>query len=217
MGIQDSLQRGLRRLPSEREPGSGGGWEFRTRFREDCDPQQTGSRSLRLTYRGNSGLASERIATNFPCGTYSVPHNVRGNSGLASERIATVTLPRSSHGPRREWEFRTRFREDCDHRQRVGGGLRHANAVGIQDSLQRGLRPNDSHYELKHKLCGGNSGLASERIATLRWHPLHRPEWWACGNSGLASERIATSSVVNSFDSSTALWEFRTRFREDCD
>ncbi len=65
-----------------------------------------------------------------------------------------------------KWEFRTRFREDCDR-------------APLQDPL---------HVDLVE---GGNSGLASERIATrhLRfWRPVSRSRW-----------------------------EFRTRFREDCD
>jgi len=38
------------------------------------------------------------------------------------------------------WEFRTRFREDCDLLQFVFGHS-YLPSVGIQDSLQRGLRP----------------------------------------------------------------------------
>ncbi|GEM_PF-1958576 len=142
VGIQDSLQRGLRpALSSSGKPSKRSMWEFRTRFREDCDPRPSGLRAPIFAACGNSGLASERIATSSPESSEGFGPRIGGNSGLASERIATdflhwtglLILP---------WEFRTRFREDCD-------------------KILLNPRKNNP------KPCG-NSGLASERIATVK-------------------------------------------------
>ncbi len=113
---------------------------------------------------GNSGLASERIATLSSSGSISMRCFNCGNSGLASERIAT-----------------------------------------FNSGAYRFLTP-----------WGGNSGLASERIATPRGGRVRMP-WGARGNSGLASERIATGRNTDDGVISQKPWEFRTRFREDCD
>ncbi len=92
VGIQDSLQRGLRHtVGKDAHDGSLTAWEFRTRFREDCDGK------------------------------------LKDEAGRESAL---------------EWEFRTRFREDCDRHLPLifFTTILYSTQVGIQDSLQRGLR-----------------------------------------------------------------------------
>ena len=139
MGIQDSLQRGLRRAMNRNSTNAvSKRWEFRTRFREDCD--------LLLRLRHSSCLLC-------------------GNSGLASERIATVV----------QFLQLRRIEIPVGIQDSLQRGLRQSNSVagdspnlfvGIQDSLQRGLRRTRLVMIDDVNSLSGNSGLASERIAT---------------------------------------------------
>ncbi len=194
------------------------GWEFRTRFREDCD-RGLGSLRGEKFLRGNSGLASERIATSPKPESESRKLISCGNSGLASERIATGKKNGGVFCSPKPWEFRTRFREDCDR----GSGLAPRLATA----------------------WGGNSGLASERIATYVRTPYfevrsittawefrtrfredcdyHEIEHKACcqfmfvGIQDSLQRGLRPLSIIEGVKSKRRWWEFRTRFREDCD